>query len=238
MPDGALARLATFRSDAYRLLAQVFLHPTCDRVTAIGKAASSLQRRRSLLAASAIGYRWTALLCALQDFPVQRVTDLQAQFTHLFGLDGAGGCPPYESHYVTYYPGQGAVIIAVVEWEYAEQGMVVDAAVGEPPDHAAVELEFMAVLCAREATAWSATMAEQGARTLAPQQQFLRRHLGRWFPQLARAVAGAGPGSLYAAAADAAASFIHHDQDLIDLLLSRLTEGTQSVGEPAQASGR
>ena len=53
-------------------------------------------------------------------------------------------------------------------------------------DHVAVELEFMAYLCARESAAWGAGTSETGRQYRRQQHKFLDDHLGRWLPDFCR----------------------------------------------------
>lgn len=237
MPDVALTQLARFRADAYRALSQVFLYPEPARARFLRAAASSLLRRCALLTTLAVGHRWTAFLRSLQRVPAQRIEGLQTEYTRLFGLDGLGGCAPHESSFAVQGPGQAALVIAAVEREYAAEGLAANMPSAESPDHVAVELAFMAVLCDLEAAGWSQGPVEGESPALVREQQFLRRHLGQWFPHLAKAVTVAGEGDFYALASAAADGFIHHDQDLVDLLLSRLVPAP-STEEPVRAGGR
>lgn len=63
-----------------------------------------------------------------------------------------------------------------------------------PPDHLAVELEFMQMMAIKEALADQ----DSGASYVLAQSQFLDRHLSRWFPALAARVQEAVPGGFYA----------------------------------------
>ncbi|MEE9197211.1 MAG: molecular chaperone TorD family protein, partial [bacterium] len=97
-------------------------------------------------------------------------------------------------------------------------------AVGEPPDHAAVELEFMSLLCGREVEAWIREDLTESAESLEREKHFLAQHLSRWFPEFTRRVANRNGSGFYALAADAAQAFIAHDLDLVSVLLGRFQE--------------
>lgn len=237
MPGGALGRVARFRAQAYRTLSQVFLYPEPQRVRALQAMASGLLRQRELLSRLAVGPSWKAFLDALRRLPQRQSGGLQAEYVRLFGLDGAGGRSPTESAFVTEEPGQAAAVLLAVEREYAAQGLAAAGLSGEPPDHAAVELEFMAALCDREAAAWQRDPSDAGWPVLVRERRFLRRHLGRWFPLLARAVGEADGSGFYMQATAAADRFLHHDQDLIDVLLSRVVAVSER-GAPGRAGGR
>jgi TorA maturation chaperone TorD len=82
-----------------------------------------------------------------------------------------------------------------------------------------VELEFMAFLCSLEAQAWEREASKEGIEILEWQQDFLGQHLGRWFSAFVRQLAAVASESFYAVAAIASGAFIHHDRDLVTLLL-------------------
>jgi len=88
-----------------------------------------------------------------------------------------------------------------------------------------VELEFMAFLCSLEAQSWERNALKEGFQVLERQRAFLSQHLDRWFSAFVRQVAVAEQEGLYAVIAEAAHAFIHHDQDLVALLLERLRAG-------------
>ncbi|MDQ7843971.1 MAG: molecular chaperone TorD family protein [Armatimonadota bacterium] len=236
MPEQTLARLARFRAGAYRLLSQVFLYPEPRRVRSLQTMASGLLRQRALLSGLAVGLPWWAFLDTLRRLPHHQGEGLQTEYVRLFGLDGAGGPAPTESAFLVEDPRLAAAVVLAVEREYAAQGLAAAGPSGEPPDHAAVELEFMSALCGLEAAAWLQVSSEAGVSILSRERQFLSRHLGRWFPSLARAVGAAAQSGFYAQATAAADGFVHHDQDLIDLLSRLIAVG--SGGEAARARDR
>lgn len=143
---------------------------------------------------------------------------LQEDFSRLF-VAGRGGCAPNESHQLNLDPAGAAALAAALEREYASEGVSLHPSAGELPDHAAVEMEFMAFLCHRECAAWRRGQAAEGRRLLLRQRQFLRQHPGRWCARLAREVRRADPRGWYGEVAEAAAAFVHHDLDLVDLLV-------------------
>jgi DMSO reductase family type II enzyme chaperone len=95
------------------------------------------------------------------------------------------------------------------------------------PDHAAIELEFLHLLCYRELHAGSAT--EALPYQLA-QLDFAARHLGSWLPALAQDVLAARPNGVYARVVGGIASFV-----AADLAWQR---ATVSDGEDAAAAPR
>jgi DMSO reductase family type II enzyme chaperone len=71
---------------------------------------------------------------------------------------------------------------------YRAFGLQVADDAGERQDHLCLELEFLTVLCAKEAFALQ-TDPDLAMATRAAQKQFLREHLGRWIPAFASRVA-------------------------------------------------
>jgi len=218
-PWGPLAALARSRRTAYALLASVFLYPDAARLARIGASASHLRRERRIFAGLAIFPEWLSLLRRLQRMTGPDAEGMQAEYAGLFGLAGAGACPPYESHYLAPDPRRAPEAAAALEREYAAEGVSLNPSAGEAPDHIAVELEFMAFLCDREAGAWEWGVPEDGARALARQHLFLRQHLGRWAAHFSRTLGRAAPAGFYAAVGEAAAVFVHHDADVVALLV-------------------
>jgi TorA maturation chaperone TorD len=110
-----------------------------------------------------------------------------AQEAHLaaFGHTVRGDCPPHEIEYgelradPLFQPHRLADIAAF----YSAFGLEVAGDARERVDHVAMECEFLAVLCAKEA---AAATPEQTAVCRDAQKKFLREHLGRWTPAFSR----------------------------------------------------
>ncbi|MDQ7850646.1 MAG: molecular chaperone TorD family protein [Armatimonadota bacterium] len=191
------------------------------------KAALRQERAGQAFAGLAIYPRWRSLLRMVRQAGGQ-ADALQADFSRLF-VAGRDGCAPNESHQLALEPAEATVLNAALEREYADEGVTLHPAAGELPDHAAVEMEFVAFLCDRERAAWRNRHGAEGRRLLLRQRQFLRQHLGRWIARFAREVRRADSRGWYGEVAGAAAAFIHHDQDLVDLLV-RWTEESDGSG--------
>jgi len=191
-------------------------------------AALRQERAGEKFAGLAIYPRWRLLLRTVRLAAGQAGT-LQADFSRLF-VAGRDGCAPNESYQLALGPAGAAALAAALEREYAGEGVSLDPAAGELPDHVAVEMEFVAFLCDRERAAWRDRREAEGRRLLLRQRQFLREHLGRWVPRFAREVQRADLHGWYGEVVGAAAAFVHHDQDLVDLLLAW-------TGDPAGGGG-
>ncbi len=227
-----IADLAGFRAAAYRLFAALWLSPEAPRLAWL--AATARRLRADAPAVATLGFfgPWQQLLGLLAELSQQSLPALQAEHVRLFSLDPAGTpCFPYESSYVEAGRTPAGWVALQLERTYARAGLRLAATLHDPPDHAAVELEFMAYLCAQETAAWEEAALDAGLQLLREQRGFLRVHLARWFPLFASQVRVRATQPLYAVGADAASAFVHHDRDLLDTLVNeigRLRSGAEA----------
>ncbi len=216
----SIADLADFRAAAYGLFAALLLPPEKHHLRWLRRAAGEFQAGDDLLAAFAFYPPWRRLLNRLEHLDEDDAAPLQGEYRQLFTLNPAGRlCLPYETAYRASGRQEAGWLAARLQHTYASAGLSGADSPHECPDHAAVELEFMAFLCGREAHAWAGRDADGGARTLAQERDFLHRHLGRWFGAFAWDVRLAAGASLYTVAAEAADAFVEHDRDLVERLL-------------------
>jgi DMSO reductase family type II enzyme chaperone len=108
------------------------------------------------------------------------------------GHAARGSCPVNEIEYgdlkadPLFQPHRLADLAAF----YRAFGMDLCATADERPDHLSVELEFLAVLAAQEASMLSRQVSPAGLPVCRDaQRKFLREHLGRWTPAFARRLA-------------------------------------------------
>ncbi|MDR7586275.1 MAG: molecular chaperone TorD family protein [Armatimonadota bacterium] len=215
-----MRELARLRQGVYRLLAALFLYPADARRRALVQAARLLEPER-VLAVFPFFLPWERLLRTLADLPESAI--LQEEYVRLFaaGADGCR-CAPFESAYRCGEAASAGWLCAELEQEYASAGLALSSDPHEPADHLAVELEYMAFLCGREAAAWE--RGTGGARDfLERERNFLGRHLVRWVSAFARALREEAAPSVYQAGAAAGEAFVQQDYDLVSLL-SRLRE--------------
>ncbi|MDR7478084.1 MAG: molecular chaperone TorD family protein [Armatimonadota bacterium] len=212
--------LAQLRQAIYRLLAALFLYPTEARRRALVEVPRVLEPER-VLAAFPFFLPWERLLRALADLPASTV--LQEEYVRLFtpGFDGCR-CAPYESAYHCGQGGSASWLCAELEREYAFVGLALSNDPHEPADHLAVELEYMAFLCGREAEAWGRG-TEEARELLDRERNFLNRHLVRWVPEFARSLQDQEAAAVYRAGAAACEAFVLQDLDLV-CLFSRIQE--------------
>jgi TorA maturation chaperone TorD len=214
-----LEELARLRQGCYGFFGALFLYPDAERQANLFVAARELQVVSDSLAAFAFFGPWQQLLTTLDELTESETEEMETVYTRLF-LSNAGGtvCQASESGYLDPRGQAAGWIVAQLEHAYAAAGLRLASTAQELPDHAAVELEFMAFLCDQEAQAWEAAALAVGLQMLERQGAFLKQHLGRWFPTCARQLAGTEGAGIYAVIAEAAHTFIDHDQELATLL--------------------
>ena len=242
-PVWPAAALASARAAAYRLFAALLLYPDTERLGRLQTTAGELRRHDDALATFAFYGPWRRLLIALQELTTEDAAALQTEHVRLFSTDPSGTpCFPYESCYVAPGGQERGWLTARLQHTYAFAGLRLAPSLNENPDHAAVELEFMAYLCGQEADAWEHAARDDGLRALKRERSFLRHHLGRWFGMFARQVQRRAAVPLYAMTAEAADAFIQHDHDLVNALLGQLEQrwedlapsGDAGAGSPAE----
>lgn len=216
-----LADLAQLRQVAYRLFASLFLYPDEERLATLAEVAGALQEQRHLLPALASSGAWQRLLAGLTTpGGCPPVAEMQPEYIRLFVVSPGGvPCPPYESCYVEAGGRVTGWLLVEVEQHYAAAGLALAPSLGELPDHVAVELEFMSYLCGRAASECEAGRVGDSLQWLHLQLAFLREHLGRWFPNLARRVTGADTQGFYALVAEATQDLVEHDRALLQEML-------------------
>lgn len=165
--DAAAEAAAEARSRGYHLLARLLAHgPT----SALRAAAETVP----------------ALAAALP--PAVDPDAVSADHHALFGFDVL----PYEGVFRDADALLGGPVTAAVAGAYAAAGWAPPDD-GESPDHAAVELAFLAWLAAREADALRARDGAERARVVAARDRFAAEHVLHWLPALAAAVEASGP---------------------------------------------
>ncbi len=213
--------LARFRQAAYRLFSTMLLYPDGERLKTVTTVAGELGDQTDFLATSSFFIQWRELLDVLQGLSGVNTAAIQEEYVQIFMVNpDYAPCLPYESAYAEEGSNPGWTAVEL-EREYAAAGLALASSLREAPDHAAVELEFMAFLCNQEASAWEARHLDEGIDALKRQSAFLEGHLGRWFPVFARRVAEKDSSKIYATVTRAAEAFISHDRGLVEALVDR-----------------
>lgn len=230
----SLVEMARLRQVAYRLFGTMLLSPNEERLRTVAAVASELDRHSEAMVSFPVYPQWKRVLGSLSALDSEQVRGLEEEYVRLFMHHPEHTpCLPYESVYVD--PGGQAVgqVITLVEREYAAAGLSLSPSLKDLPDHAAVELEFMAFLCAQEADAWERESLTEGVQALERQASFLERHLVRWFPRWAGEVETLAGEGIYYLVAAAAGAFVGQDGDLLKVLLQMLRRLPGAAPGPA-----
>jgi TorA maturation chaperone TorD len=140
---------------------------------------------------------------------------LAAEYTRLF-LAPPTHLPPYESCFVggikqpkeTFEPSlQGKAAHETAAF-YAENGITFSHEANLFPDHIAVELDALRLLCDLEAEAEGRGNPEEVLRCRQTAARFLAEHVNRWVPLFCDAVIESAGTGFYAVAAELTRSFI------------------------------
>lgn len=198
MLDRALAR-----ADAYRELAAIFRDPDDPS----GDPRPDVSCLRSAVRALGVpleGDPWPAIRAIAH--PRARGREHRT----IFGHTVAHGCPPYETEYGQRHLFGQSQELGDIRGFYEAFG-VQPRPGAERPDHLACELEFLALLAIKEATAIAVGERERVGVCRDAAALFIGEHPGRWVPALAGRIAGRAPASGYAAAATLAATVVAED---------------------------
>jgi TorA maturation chaperone TorD len=215
--------LARLRQAAYRVLGAVFLYPRADTLLRLAPVAVELLVASRQLSSFAFWGVWERLLASLAALDAPAAAGLEPAYAATFAVTSDGtSCFPCESAY--FPPDAAGWVLAELEREYGRAGFQMALSSGEAPDHVAVELDFMSLLCGQEGEGWRRKQVGEAVERLDQEAGFLERHLGRWFPVLAGRVAKRGDSAFYGLATDCARTFIAHDLGLVTALLDRYRE--------------
>lgn len=226
-----LADLARFRQAAYRLFSTMLLYPDEERLKTVAAVAGELREYADTLAAFSFFLEWRELLDTLRGLADLKPERVQEEYVHVFIANpDYTPCLPYESAYLGSRGATTGWTAVELERKYAAAGLSLSPTLKEAPDHAAVELEFMSLLCDQEACAWEGRRLADGIEALKRQVAFLEQHLSRWFPAFARGITRRDSSEIYAAATRTAEAFISHDRDLLQALVKRF--GSRGDSEP------
>lgn len=193
--DRALAR-----ADAYRVLAAGFRDPDDpDAVAELDVAA--LRSAAEDLGSSVDSTAWRS---------VRRIGPRAARAAEhrlIFGHTVAHGCPPYETEYGRRHVFGQSQELGDIRGFYEAFG-VRPRRGGERPDHVACELEFLALVAVKEATALATGDVERVEVCRLATARFVTDHIGRWLPAIAGRIGRRAPGTGYAGLAVIAAQLV------------------------------
>ena len=206
------------RGVIYRFIAAAYRYPqpgTLDDVRRQNRAVSE--------AFAALGdsshIRLPAHFAGLQSMAEETpAADLQRDYLSLFGHVVRGHCPLYEVEYGEsderlQQPHELSDLSAF----YRAFGLKLGTGIQERVDFIAVECEFMAFLCVKQAYAEEHGDATLAGLTLDAQRKFLHVHLGRWLPACARRIAGEAGDSFYRQLARVTLAYVTDDCRRLDV---------------------
>ena len=186
--------VALSRSFVHQWLARAFDYPSADTWawlctaevrSALGSAITAIEPD----APAPLRQRLDPLLAVLKPEAFEAYHN---DYITVIGHAARGSCPVNEIEYgdlkadPLFQPHRLADLAAF----YRAFGMELGTLADERHDHLSVELEFMAVLTAQEASALSGVTQGEGLSVCRDaQRKFLREHLGRWTPAFARRLA-------------------------------------------------
>jgi TorA maturation chaperone TorD len=178
-----LRLVANNRSQCYHSLAETLSFPDASLVERV----NSGNFRRSFLQATAwLGEdqaRLARILAQIDAGSGGSLDGYQAEYNRFF-VKSIDRVSPCESSYRWREAGQLAEarydLIMTLQHTYGQFG--VNCAPGME-DHAAVELEFLALLCNRESMFWEQEAAKTARGLRSQQRTFVDDHLSRWLPE-------------------------------------------------------
>lgn len=138
-------------------------------------------------------------------------------YTRLFDAPGAPA-PPYGS---LYLEGRlmGETTLSALD-AYRRAGLEPAEDLGDLPDHAAVEAEFLCELLWREMEAWERGAAGEASRWLEEEVAFLGDHLGRWFPAFAARLGAVPESGFYGPLLRAGGTFLALGRGIAEQVLA------------------
>jgi TorA maturation chaperone TorD len=171
----ASARTAMERSGVYGFLAEIFRAEPSPELLRRMRDGGFLE----ILAAVGADLGDDFVLVPSEEL----LADMAVEYARLF----LGPGPHVQPYAAIYLGGEGASLCGpattwargFMEWA----GFSVAPEHRVLPDHASVELEFMARMAEREAQALEESDTETAERCRGIQKEFLDKHLGRWLPQ-------------------------------------------------------
>lgn len=134
--------------------------------------------------------------------------DLRVEYARLFVGPYELHAPPYGS---VYLDGEkrliGTSTLEVVKF-YEKAGLVIDQDLKEPPDHIALELEFMSYLLSREAESLEEKNQKAAAEVRNLTAQFFKKYLNPWIPPFCQKIREGSEHPFYIALANCLSTFV------------------------------
>jgi len=139
----------------------------------------------------------------------EEISNLQIEYSRLFVGPFKVAAPPYGSVYLeegnkTY--GDSTMNVISI---YEEEKLQVD--LKEPPDHIAIELEFISYLISKQIESLSEDNIKLANTYFTKQLQFLKRHLAKWVDEFCSKVESESKCNFYKELAQAVKTKVYND---------------------------
>ncbi len=177
------------RALIYRFMAAGYRYPECAATNAIHEQSQAVSESLAVLHNSS-DHRLAERLSELAEAAERNTpAELEKEYVSLFSHSVQGRCPLYGAEYGEsderlQQPHELSDLGAF----YRAFGLKLGGEVHERVDFIAVECEFAAFLCVKQAYAEEHGDAELAELTVNAQRKYLRAHVGRWVPALARRI--------------------------------------------------
>lgn len=190
------------RSRVYATLSRGFLYPAAELLAEMrgGQFARSLRTGLPV-----DGVVLAERVQAALEGPGER----EAEYNLLFAGQGVP-CPLYETEYTSSHVWMQTQQMADIAGFYRAFGVDVEQS-GERPDYLAAQLEFISLLCVKEAVAKADGDTEAAGICRNAQAKFLTHHLGRWLPRLTERMTKVGAEGFYLELAGLTDWFVQHE---------------------------
>jgi TorA maturation chaperone TorD len=210
-----LTKYEKARSSAYNRLSE------CYHMPGIGLHNTLTELERQLKTLGSEAFRYITMMRSEWIGRGNEIDDLCVDFAKLFVGPYALLAPPYGSVYLDSERRVMGSSTMDVHTRYVNAGLEIATHFKEPPDHIAVELEFMHFLIFKEIDATSRNDIDRAIEYVDQQEAFLENHLAAWVPVFARHVVENATTDFYKHLARATDLFIKHEYDHIPGCTSR-----------------
>ncbi len=197
-PSATVEEQALARGLIYRFVAGAYRYPDSGTRDTVRQQDRAISEALAALADSSDGLLRECLANLKVAAQTCTAETLESDYIALFGHAVQGLCPLYEAEYSEsderlQQPHELADLSAF----YRAFGLKLGDGVQERVDFLAVECEFMAFLCVKQAYAEEHGDAELATVTVDAQRKFLHDHLGRWAPACARRIIDQSEATFY-----------------------------------------
>jgi DMSO reductase family type II enzyme chaperone len=207
------ANAALQRAGLYLVLAQAFAYPKAETLAPVaGRWARLLEAENQWP-----DYLRQAVEAGCAELRSAEVAALAAEYHRLFGPNAL--CPLTETSWgdAARLLGKAAQIADIAGFYRAFHLRPLDEGDPVPEDHLLSELEFMSVLCLKEAYALYAELDEALEITRGAQKKFLEDHLAAWIDVWAKHLGEHDPATFYRALATTLRSLMRSEVERLQL---------------------